>query len=282
MSPRRRPRSIARRRSSARRTERVTGIAVPAPALQLRSVPQLFDALISIARRHAWDLFTLSLLFHFPVHFFRIAGAFAGRGSAIAGWNPERHIGSPWWMLWNTLAVAACTVAACQVYEEGGTNVRRAIARMRAGGWRFLGTVVVFEVLVDGVNFVSPQDPGVVMLVFAYVAIALAYCAPVIPVALSEAAAPWTAVRRSLWLVRHNFRRVAIAVWIVWMVTSIADSSLVNLVGSLMHRDAVTAVFDLVVDAVLYPLRGIVLAVVYYDCRVRREGYDLERLMDTG
>jgi len=40
-------------------------------------------------------------------------------------------------------------------------------------------------------------------------------------------------------------------------------------------------VTDFVVDGALYALRGVAIAVVYFDCRVRREGYDVQHLLET-
>jgi hypothetical protein len=260
----------------------MTGNAAAAPAatlaLQPRSVPQLFDAMFGIVRHHAWDLFVLSLLFHLPVHAFRIAADFAGPRSVLRGWFPEPRLGMLWWLVWNSLAVTACAVATCQIARDGDTSVRRVFAEMRRGGWRLVGTVAAFEVLVDGCFVLASEGPSLFSLAIPFVAL-LAWCAPAIPAAVMERLSPWSAVRRALWLVRHNFWRVAMAVWIVWLVTSLLDDGIVQMVRSLSDRAAVAGVSDLVVDGALYPLRGVVLALVYLDCRVRREGYDVERLM---
>ena len=69
--------------------------------------------------------------------------------------------------------------------------------------------------------------------------------------------------------------------WSVWLATNIADSGLVSIIFDLTHRTMVSRVADVVVDGALYPLRGIALALVYLDCRVRREAFDLERILDA-
>jgi hypothetical protein len=249
--------------------------------LRPRSAPQLFDAIFQITRAHAWDLFALSLIFHAPVHVFRLIGAFAGPRSSLQAWLPEPRFGQIWWLTWNSLAVTACAVATCQVYRDGRTNVARALEEMRALGWQLLGTVVAFELLVDGL-WVIANGPGVSAF-FAGLAFATAlpWCAPAIPAAVVERVAPWIAMRRALELVRRNYWRVAMCIWIVWTVTWFADDELVSLVSSFSDKPAVPGVTDFAVDGALYALRGIAIAVVYFDCRVRREGYDVQHLLET-
>jgi hypothetical protein len=194
---------------------------------------------------------------------------------------PEPNLGSLWWLAWNSLAVSACAVATCQVYRDGSTTMRRALGAMRAGGWRFFGTVAAFELIVDGPWYLSSNSypPPALWWAAAFLAM-LAWCAAAIPAAAVEGVAPWRAVQRALQLTRGNFWRVATCVWIVWAVTWFCDNELVSLVASLSHTPAVASITDFVVDGALYALRGITIAVVYFDCRVRREGYDVEHLLE--
>ena len=248
--------------------------------LRPRSAPQLFDAIFQVTRAHAWDLFVLSLIFHAPVHVFRLIGAFASPDSPIRMWLPEPNIGVLWWLTWNALAVTACAVATTQLYRDGTTSVPRALAAMRAGGWRLLGTVAAFELAVDGPWTLSSGDWPTLAWTIAFLA-ALSWCAPAIPAAVVEEVTPWTAIRRALSLVSGNFWRVATCIWIVWAVTWFADEELVSMVATFVHKPAVPGVTDFVVDGALYALRGVAIAVVYFDCRVRREGYDVQHLLET-
>ena len=241
----------------------------------------MFDAIFALARRHAGVFFVLGVLFHLPVHLFRIAAAFGGPGSFVAGLNPELQISTVWWSLWNTLAIAAAATAACQVYVDGDTGVRRVLDAMRAGGWRLLGTIAAYAIIVDGLYALSTSDaPGI--LVSFLLMFVLPWMVPAIPAGVVERAEPWVAVRRALWLVQGNYWRVAVVVWVVWGVTYLADSSLVNFSYELLHRAPVPRIADVLVDGALYPLRGLVAVVVYFDCRIRREAYDVERLMQAG
>ena len=250
------------------------------PLLRPRSAPQLFDAIFQVARAHAWDLFVLSLLFHAPVHVFRLIAAFTSADSPIHAWLPEPNVGVLWWLTWNSLAVTACAVATGQVYRDGTTSVPRALTAMRTGGWRLLGTVAAFELAVDGPWTLASNVWPELAWALVFLA-ALPWCAPAIPADIVEGAAPWTAIQRAVALVHGNFWRVATCIWIVWAVTWFADIELVSTVATFVHKPAVPGVTDWMVDGALYALRGVALAVVYFDCRVRREGYDVQHLLET-
>jgi hypothetical protein len=264
----------------------VTGTAA-APALRPRSALQLFDASLALLRRHAWDLFALSVLFHLPVHVFRIAGSFGGRDSALARIDPEQYLGGYWWTFWNAMAVSVAAIAAAQVFTDGATSVRRALDGLRATWWQVIGTIAAVGILAAGADLliVAPTEPQPVLLLDSVVIIALiagtVWIAPAVPAAYVEHLAPWTALRRALWLVRGNFWRTAVVVLTAWMLVSLADQQSVKLVDSLFHRPTVTRIVDLVVDGIIYAFRGVVVTVVYFDCRIRREAYDIERLMDA-
>jgi hypothetical protein len=156
--------------------------------------------------------------------------------------------------------------------------VRRVLEAMRAGGWRLFGTIIAYAIVVDGLYVLATSDAPGIFISFALMFL-LPWMAPAIPAGVVERAEPWMAVRRALWLVHGNYWRVAVVVWVVWAVTYLADSTLVNFSYELLHRAPVPRIADVVVDGVLYPLRGLVIAVVYFDCRIRREAYDVERLM---
>lgn len=259
--------------------------AAPAPlpaALEPRSLPRLFDAIFGLERHHAWELFVVGLLLLLPVHAPRVASAFAGAGSLIARASPERYVGTPWWMLWSSLATTAGAVAVCGVYRDGRLTARGTLTQLRAGSWQLLATLFVVELLTyvfSGAAFST--STGISWSVFLPSIVAFSWCLLAIPASIVEGAAPWTAVARSLYLTRHNFWRVAVTAWIVWFVTWLLDSTLVNWAFSMSGQPVVSSVVDVAVDAFLYPLRGAALAVLYFDCRVRREAYDLEAMLEA-
>lgn len=71
-------------------------------------------------------------------------------------------------------------------------------------------------------------------------------------------------------LKRHIFNTIAL-VWVLYFIASVAASMLAALGGEI----AVTIVSTLVA-VVIYPIVGIAEVVLYYDARVRQEGYDIE------
>ncbi|MBA3889890.1 MAG: hypothetical protein H0X64_05115 [Gemmatimonadaceae bacterium] len=71
-------------------------------------------------------------------------------------------------------------------------------------------------------------------------------------------------------LKRHVFNTLAL-VWVLYFIASVAVSMLAGLGGEIL----ITIVSTLVA-VVVYPIVGIAEVVLYYDARVRQEGYDIE------
>ena len=165
-----------------------------------------------------------------------------------------------------------------------GDDLAGAVQAEGGGAHHHLGAIAAYDVAGAGLSSAFGADPGEPWrsMFLALLSLSLiAWTAPAIPVAIVEGAAPWTAVARALTLVRSNFWRVASMVWILWWVTNTADSFSVNVMYQLTGNSTVSGIFDLAVDGFLYPLRGVALAVLYFDCRVRREAYDLEAMLDA-
>jgi len=97
-------------------------------------------------------------------------------------------------------------------------------------------------------------------------------------VIMLEGLGPFQALGRSWKLVRGNLQRVTGVVGIMLVLYLVAYLTLLAL-GGLVARDVqmasnVAGVFVVV----LYPFLAALLAVLYFDLRIRREGYDIELL----
>jgi hypothetical protein len=117
-----------------------------------------------------------------------------------------------------------------------------------------------------------------------------------IPVATLEEMGGFRALRRSFRLSRGGRMRVAVSWTLITAITGLLWSTLqfiVRVVEEILHRAALMHIgrqnlyamsyysLNTIFDAIFAPLYPIVLLLLYYDQRVRKEGYDVERMMDA-
>ena len=208
-----------------------------------------------------------------------------------------------------SVGMGALVLAAARAYEEGTTPhpmeaVRGALRRapaiitgnlmglvvvvMAIGvlvvASSILVTVLMFMVSTFALNLggVALQLMAIAMTTFivlgtlALMLLTGAHFANITAAAVLEELGPWRAFLRSVALVRGNLRRTA-GVVAIGMVLYLVAYLTVLAAAALIFRDlelATTA--SSVVALVTYPFIGSLMTVLYYDLRVRGEGYDVE------
>ena len=103
----------------------------------------------------------------------------------------------------------------------------------------------------------------------------LARYAPVGPVASLEPIGPVAALRRSRTLVKGRFRAalaVTALVFVLYLVLGVGA----NLLATAIDEQILPHVVSTIITVFVYPLVVIVHVALYYDLRIRSEGYDLE------
>ena len=121
---------------------------------------------------------------------------------------------------------------------------------------------------------------GLVMFLFPAVWISAVLFA-VIPVVVLERRGPFQAFDRSGELSKGVKGHVLSALGLIagiWIVTKIGGAIVAQLVPSPQLQLTVAAIADIVV----YPLFGIASTLIYYDIRIRKEGFDLEMMAKQG
>jgi len=131
------------------------------------------------------------------------------------------------------------------------------------------------------------------LLVIARFGVNLAFA---IPAAVLEDIGGFKALRRSWRLSTGGRMRVAVSWTLIAACTGLLWSALqfiVRVVEEMLYRAALTHLdrhivyavsyysLNTIFDAVFAPLYPIVLLLLYYDQRVRREGYDVERMIEA-
>ncbi len=183
--------------------------------------------------------------------------------------------------LLSILAAAACTraVAAAYLGEDAtwGESIRFALRR-------FLPLIVVslVSIVVVFAGFIALLIPGI------YIGTRIIVATPAL---LFEGVGPGAALRRSWRLVADrwwaSFGLVLVALLLVTVVSSVLQLLLVAPLiagdGSEALAATLTTIGSIVSNVLTLPFLAAAITVLYFDLRVRKEGFDLERLArDTG
>lgn len=173
------------------------------------------------------------------------------------------------------VATGACCKAVGGAYLDENPDWRSSLrfARERIGSLLML--VVLVVVLVVPAVFLCVL-PGL----YLYVGWAVAA-----PVLLLEGTTAWAAMKRSRQLVKGRFWPTAAVLVLMTILTGIVQAIFLSILTALVSssgNDVATAVANFIgqtlSSALVTPLSAAVLTVLYFDLRVRKEGFDLELL----
>ncbi len=209
--------------------------------------------------------------------------------------------------LWFFVVDGALVWYAAQVYlgrpADPGTAMREALSRT----WRLiasnvsrllfimLGTVpFLFGIGIATALVARPLGAGnrtatvavliatllAMLLIVGWFVFAIARYFVAAPVLMLEDAGPIAALRRSASLMKGGKRRAA-ALLVLAFAVYMAISLLVAVPLGLTRTTAISQVGRVIVQVLLYPLFATLVAVVYYDQRVRREAFDIELMSNS-
>jgi hypothetical protein len=181
-------------------------------------------------------------------------------------------------LLIGVLTTAACVKAVSDVYLDQptaiGVSLRFALRRLASLLWLEIMTFVLL-----GLAFVALVIPGI----WLYGAWAVA-----VPALLIEGCRGWGALRRSFRLVRGRWWPTAGVLLIGAVMTSVVSGAIEGVLVALSLAGGASVLLTVVVvslaaglAAVLTrPFQAAVTTVLYYDLRVRHEGYDVALLAE--
>lgn len=281
----------------------------PAVALRPRSFSELFDAAFLLAREHFRPLATLSALVAVPAIALNVVNV------ALLGPLPNAATATPNAVLqtlpltlvamcWYFVGVAALLHAASDGYlgrpVDPGASLRRAVGR--AGpliGSHLLAylaalaalvvvvllLVVVGAVISVGLSLAGLRGAplGVLTGVFgvaggvgalAVMAAVLARYVNMSAVVMLEDEGAVAALRRSRALGTGHLRRI-VGLFAILIVLSIVFSVVAFGLGALARNAYVSNLVATLFAIPLYPLMACVLTALYYDLRIRKEGFDI-------
>jgi hypothetical protein len=174
------------------------------------------------------------------------------------------------------LAIAACfkAISAAYLGERAG-----AAESLRYGLGRTLPLCVAYIVVIVIVVV------GLILLIIPGIWLAVKL-SMVFPVVVFERRNPFAAIGRSWSLTSGHFWRTLGTLLVVFLITFIAQLVFGGVVGGVLGASdaselttaVVLTLVNLITLALTYPLWAAVTTVLYYDLRVRNEGFDLQLL----
>jgi len=194
------------------------------------------------------------------------------------------------------ISTAACFKAVSDAYLGSTPSARRSLRfgarrlpKLLALAFVVIGLFAVIAIAVTGLG--AAFGPGVLVLLFLLLMVPFVWFAIswslATPVLLFEAAGPIRSLRRSFALVKGRWLKVAatlfVGMFLVGFLSSILEGILVLLPALAAGGNEVVLAFATVVagtigSVVTTPFSAAVIALLYFDQRVRKEGFDLELL----
>jgi hypothetical protein len=179
----------------------------------------------------------------------------------------------------NSLVLGACVKALSDAYLGQQPNARDSL---RFGLRRLLPLIVLVIVrgIGDTVGFVLLIIPGI----WLYAAWSVA-----VPALVIERAGPFRSLGRSRHLVKDSWGRTAAVLLVAAIITLVIGGLIQGLLTaaaessgnpSVLFVVVITVLAAIVSAVLLQPFAAAVLTVLYYDLRIRREGYDLELMAE--
>ena len=273
-----------------------------------RSASELVDAAIQLARAHYQPLLVLSGIIALP-------GLVINLLTSRLMPSPTDPITSEWsaaLLLTLPLTLAGLCIfavgygalvdAAADAYVHGRSPepeaaLRRALSRagsliagnmlaylIIAGGLlaAFVGMALVVPLITAG-N--AGGYAGAVLLLVLLMLGSLVWFVVAVPryvnvtaVVMLEGAGPLTAVRRSRELARGSALRILGLLVILFVLFMVVVLTIGGLLGGFFENSTVASMISSFLIVPVYPVLGTLFTALYYDLRIRREGYDIELL----
>jgi hypothetical protein len=244
---------------------------VPPVALRPRSTTELIDAAVQLLRQHYVELVTITAIFLMPAILLSLLVPDVRTGTMPVG-------GQIWTVLGGVLvavvfalvSTAAIVIVVSDSYLGRDISIGSAVQRVFARFWSVF-FVAIFQTLAVGLGFIFFIIPGFYLLG--------AFFASTV-VVMIEGKSTFAAMGRSYHLASGSVGRIlgvliltGIIVGVIQAIIAVGIALLARLVGL---GTSFTNLATNIVHLFIYPFATVVLTLLYYDLRIRKEGFDLE------
>ncbi|HJU90962.1 MAG TPA: hypothetical protein VJ672_16375 [Gemmatimonadaceae bacterium] len=260
-------------------------------AYRPRGVPELIDAAFQLTRRHYVPLLVLAAVTYIPTFAVLVL---VSAPAAMAGDASLGTVGLVWvlalplLLIWYAVGVAAMAIAASEAYQgrgvDPGSALRQALSRWVTivlacvAKWLIIGIAGAVFAIVIGVGG-ALLGPLAAVLAIPAVALPIMmwtrfFAVPTVTVLENLGASD--SLRRSSQL-SDGFRWKVLGTYVIAYAIVFAITMAAMVVAMLAVKNMVLAQLASNLLSLLgFPLVGAVGVVLYYDMRIRKEGFDLE------
>ena len=234
-----------------------------ATALRPRSATEIIYASFQLLRRHYTQLVAVAVVALLPYIVLVALTGGTGSGSPTA----ILVVIAQW--LCAALAEAAVIIGVSDAYLEGSVDIQRSLAST-AGRLPTILLAGVFRGFAFVVGLIALIFPGIYVMLRTFA---------IIPVVVLEEKSAGDSFRRSWDLAKGEVWKVFVTLLLAWLIFIVLYFLLVVIAGMLASRnERASSLVVAILLALVYPITGAVTTLLYYDIRVRREGFDLELL----
>lgn len=229
------------------------------PILRARSVGELLDAAFQVVRARFVELTLATLVILAPTLVLRVLLPPTSRLALVAVA-----------MFLQNYATAAAVVIVGNAYLGRPRGVGEVFRRLLARFWAIsaVGFIRSFLIVVGLVLFVAP---GVIFSITSFAA----------PVAvMQESTGINQAFDRSTALTQGYGWHVMAVRAVAWVLLYITTYSIGFVLGKVLPRD-VAILSGATVDVLFSAFPAVVATLLYYDLRIRKEGFDVQMLLDA-
>lgn len=246
------------------------------PVLRPLSLGEVLDTSFGIYRRLFAPLLVISAVTQaIPL----AIGVFVEAAGGMVQQPAVAMLGFGLAIVFGAVGTAASTFLVAETYLGGSLTTQEAVLRSTP----FLGRLIASSLLVSlvaGMGLVLLIVPGLILLSGLFITPAA--------LVLEDIAAPTLAMSRS-WELSRGYRGKVLgalaAIFLLLVIPGVAIGALAVGTSDASAAETTLSVGAMIVQAALqilvYPLIYVLTTVLYYDLRVRKEGFDLEMLASS-
>jgi hypothetical protein len=233
-------------------------------ALRPRKATEIVDAAVEVYRRNPVQFLLLTSIVHVPWMVLQIV--LIGNRNPIEAFVPAMLLAAGTFLTWFLLS-GLVTYLAAELYLGREIDAYETLRRV----WKRLPAVFVASLVQTLMIFA-----GLFLLLLPAVWLSSLFFA-VVPVVVLEGRGPFAAFDRSAELSKGVKWHVLSTLGLIVMIRLLVAAG-VLIVATMLKERTLQYIISGAVNILIYPLLGIAEALLYYDVRIRKEGFDIEMM----